>query len=327
MAVARAETSTHVNVPVSELSVVIVSYNSRADLQRSLPAVVDGDREVIVVDNASTDGSQSFVRERFSSVRLIELQENIGFGAACNEGLAAAGAPLVLLLNPDAWPLDDGIERLTSCASRRPSLGAVGPQVHDVHGAQQPTLVGLPTRWWTGRPAITSRPSRAIGQRVARSSPGGYFLVGAALLLRREALDQVGVFDPAFFMFYEEVDLCRRLEEAGWEIDVCSGSRFVHVGGTSTQQDWPPMYREQLRGHLRFLAKHDGLETAEGARRYLVWAVRARMLAAAGEQRRAYRDAARWLGSGHAALLLDDRGHRTPDRIAEPEDRTSETER
>jgi N-acetylglucosaminyl-diphospho-decaprenol L-rhamnosyltransferase len=312
---------------VSELSVVIVSFNSRADLERSLPAVIDGGREVIVVDNASTDGSQNFVRDRFRAVRLIELHENRGYGAACNEGLHVAGAPLVLLLNPDAWPLDDGIERLTECASRRPTLGAIGPQLHGPHGRRQPTLVGLPTRWWTGRPALSSAPSRAMSLRVPRSRSGRRFLVGAALLLRREALEQVGVFDPTFFMFYEEVDLCWRLQEAGWGIDVCPEARFVHVGGTSTRQNWPRMYREQLRGHLRFLAKHDGLATAELARRYLTWAVRARMLAAGGERRRAYRDAATWLGSGPAALLLDDRGHTLPDRIAGPEDRSSESER
>jgi N-acetylglucosaminyl-diphospho-decaprenol L-rhamnosyltransferase len=291
---------------MSRLSVVVVSHNSRADLERSLPAVVGGGREVVVVDNASTDDSRELVRDRFGTVRLLELRENVGYGAACNEGLRAVRAPLVLLLNPDAWPLADGIERLAECAVQRPRLGAVAPQLHTQDGRQQQTFVGFPTRWWRGRPPITSVPRRQLRGR-ANGRPRHGFLVGAALLVRREAIEEVGGFDPTFFMFYEEVDLCWRLQEAGWAIDVCSQAKFVHVGGASTRQSWARMYREQLRGHLRFLSKHHGVAAAEQARRYLSWALRMRLLVGTGPQRQAYREAAAWLASGPAALLLDDR--------------------
>jgi N-acetylglucosaminyl-diphospho-decaprenol L-rhamnosyltransferase len=311
---------------VSELSVVIVSYNSRADLERSLPTVVGGGREVIVVDNASVDGTRDVVREHFQEVRLIELPENVGYGAACNEGIGVSRAPLILLLNPDAWPVENGIDHLVACASRQPTLGAVGPQLHDSHRRPQPTLIGLPSRWWTGRPAITSAPS-SIGVRTMRPHFGKRFLVGAALLLRREAVEQVGLFDATFFMFYEEVDLCLRLQQAGWEVGICPEAKFVHIGGASTRNDWPRMYREQLRGHLRFLAKHHGMATAERARRYLVWTVRGRALAARGKTRRVYHEAARWLGSCPAALLLDDPGRTSSDRTVAPEERSSESER
>ncbi len=296
---------------MSEISVVVVSYNSRADLERSLPAVAGAEREVIVVDNASTDESRELVRSRFPGVELLELHENVGYGAACNEGLRAASAPLILLLNPDAWPVGDGIEQLAACAMRRPGLGAVAPQLHSPDGREQPTLVGLPTRWWTGRPAITSASRGHLRPRV-RSRQGRGFLVGAALLLRRAALEQVGGFDPSFFMFYEEVDLCSRLQQGGWSIDVCAEARFVHVGGTATRRNWARMYREQLRSHLRFLAKHQGLAAAEQARRYLPWALRARMLARRGEERRAYREAALWLASSPVTVLLDNGGPQDP---------------
>jgi N-acetylglucosaminyl-diphospho-decaprenol L-rhamnosyltransferase len=289
---------------MSAISVVVISHNSRVDLERSLPTVAGAEREVIVVDNASTDESCGFVRDRFPGVRLIELHENVGYGAACNEGLREARAPLVLLLNPDAWPVGDGIERLAACAMQRPRLGAVAPQLHTPDGREQQTLVGLPTRWWTGRPAVTSAPSRFFRPRL-RMRPGRGFLVGAVLLLRREAVEEVGGFDPSFFMFYEEVDLCWRLQHGGWSIDVCREAEFVHIGGTSTRRDWARMYREQLRGHLLFLAKHQGLATAEQARRYLRWALRARMLARWGEQRRAYREAVLWLSSKPVNVLLD----------------------
>ena len=85
------------------------------------------------------------------------------------------------------------------------------------------------------------------------------FLTGAVLLLRRAAMDEVGEFDTDFFMFSEEVDLCYRMHEAGWGVEFTPDAQFVHVGGASTRLDWPPMYREQVRGHLRFFAKHRGV--------------------------------------------------------------------
>jgi GT2 family glycosyltransferase len=284
---------------MTEVSVVLVSYNSRSDLERSLPVVVDHSDDIIVVDNASSDGTVEFVRTHFPTVRLLELAENIGYGAACNEGSRAARTPLVLLLNPDAWPVADGLERLVECAQRR-ELGAVAPQLHDPDGRPQPSQIGFPTRWWLGTPALTS--ARASRRRPLTSGAG--FLVGAALLVRRDALEQVGGFDGGFFMFYEEVDLCRRLLDAGWQLGVCEEASFVHVGGTTTRRDWPRMYREQIRGHLRFLAKHQGADTAESARRYLRRVLRVRVAVSNGVQRRAYAEAAAWLASARAAELL-----------------------
>jgi GT2 family glycosyltransferase len=285
---------------MNDVSIVVVSYNSRADLAQSLPALVATGRHLIVVDNASNDGSAGFVREHFPDASVLELEENVGYGAACNVGVHAAEAPFVLMLNPDAWPVGDGVDSLVECA-RRPELGAVAPQLHGPDGKAQQTLVGFPTPWWTGRPAVTSAPPRRLRVRA----PDRGFLVGAALLVRREAFEQVGGFDPSFFMFFEEVDLCLRLERAGWRVAVCSEATFVHIGGTATRRDWPRMYREQLRGHLRLLAKHEGPQVAERARRYLTWAVRLRALASPREDRAAYTQAVAWLTSGDVVALLD----------------------
>jgi N-acetylglucosaminyl-diphospho-decaprenol L-rhamnosyltransferase len=291
---------------MSEVVVVIVSHNSRGDLGRSLPAVGPEDRQVIVVDNASADGSAAFVRERFPDVDVLELRENVGYGAACNEGIARASAALVLLLNPDAWPLGGGIEQLAACAERQSTLGALGPRLQSPDGTPQRSLVGVPTRWWLGRPAITSAPSRLRLPFLPSPPSSRKFLVGAALLVRRDAFEQVGGFDPSFFMFAEEVDLCWRLQEAGWGVALCADATFVHVGGTSTRRDWPAMYREQLRGHLRLLAKHRGLAEAEAARKLLRRALTVRALGARGEQAKALRQAVRWLGSGDASTLLEE---------------------
>lgn len=287
------------------VSVVVVSHNSRSDLARCLPAVVERDRQVLVVDNASVDDTPAFVRERFPTVEVVPLPENVGFGAACNAGFERAVGDFVLLLNPDAWPTEGGIERLAACAEREPRVGAVGPALYTPDGALHASLVGFPTRWWLGRPAITSRRGRRqrrVGRRLTPKDRR--FLVGAALLVRRDAYEDVGGFDPRFFMFSEDVDLCWRLHEAGWRLSLCSEAAFVHLGGTTTTRNWPEMYREQLSGHLRFLAKHRGTADAEFARRLLGIAVRVRALLASDPDRQAFREAARWLASGNAESLL-----------------------
>jgi N-acetylglucosaminyl-diphospho-decaprenol L-rhamnosyltransferase len=290
---------------VSVLAVVIVSHNSRADLERSLPLVSAGEWQVIVVDNASTDGTPAFTHEQFPHVDVLELGENVGYGAACNQGIARASAELVLLLNPDAWPVEDGIERLLRCAERHPGLGAVGPELRAPDGVRQPSAVPFPTRWWLGRPAITSAHSRIPLIRLPTLRGGSKFLVGAALLVRRQAVEQIGGFDPSFFMFYEEVDLCWRLHEAGWGVASCPEAKFVHVGGTSTRRNWAAMYREQLLGHLRFLAKHRGSTEAEHARRLLARAVRVRSWAASGKEAEALRATVGWLMSADATALIE----------------------
>jgi N-acetylglucosaminyl-diphospho-decaprenol L-rhamnosyltransferase len=292
---------------VTDVAVVIVSYNSRDDLARSLPTVAARDRELVVVDNASTDGTPSFVRRRFPDVELVELLENRGYGAACNVGVARTSAPFVLLVNPDAWPIGGGIDELAACLEGRPRVGAAGPVLRTPDGTLQQSVVGFPTRWWLGRPAITSTPARPRLWPSPLSTRTRRFLIGAALLVRRAAFDRVGGFDPDFFMYYEEVDLCWRLQEAGWGVAVCPRAAFVHVGGTATRRDWPAMYREQLRGHLRFLAKHHGLEEAEKARRLLAAATSVRgagLVPGIGrEQRRAAKEAAAWLRTGDAQAL------------------------
>ena len=141
--------------------------------------------------------------------------------------------------------------------------------------------------------------------------------------MRREAIDEVGVFDPAFFMFGDEVDLCRRMQRAGWRVELCPEAVFVHVGGAATQRDWPMYYREQVRGHLRQLAKYEGAHSAEQARRFLRVALRVRAVVGTGEARTMYRETASWLGSDHLQALLETPGRTRPDRTAAAEDRTS----
>jgi GT2 family glycosyltransferase len=300
-----------------DISVIIASHNTRIHLERCL-AAFDDTQELIVVDTGSTDGSQELVRERFPQVDLVELDANPGYGGALNEGIARSSGAYLLLMNADAWPFADAAEQLVEFAEGEPRAGIVGPRLLNPDGTLQPSVRGFPTIWRLATEYFFLRwlapRSRALNAFYAygfdhRSRRDAEFLVGAVLLVRRQVVAEIGDFDTSFFMFNEEVDFCYRARLAGWNVVFWPGAEFVHVGGASTTQVWPRMYREQLRSHLRFLAKHHGLRQAERTRSLLIAAMRLRSLvfAAAGrrERRRLSRDAASWLASGDVPSLLD----------------------
>jgi N-acetylglucosaminyl-diphospho-decaprenol L-rhamnosyltransferase len=293
----------------AEVSVIVASHDTRSDLERCLAALGDA-HEVIVVDAASTDGSQALVRERFPYAHLVPLGANPGYGGALNNGIALASGAYLLLMNADAWPLPGALERLVACAEREPDAGVVGPRLLNPDGTVQPSVRGFPTLWrlateyyFLRRLAPRTRALNAFyGAGFSHQSPrDAEFVVGAVMLVRRQMLDEIGAFDESFFMFNEEVDLCYRARRANWRVVFRPEAEFVHVGGAATAQVWPAMYREQLRSHLRFLVKHGGMRRAERARRLLVAAMWTRGLVFAlvlqRERSRLSWDAARWLRS------------------------------
>lgn len=308
---------------MSSVSIVIVSYNAREHLERCLEAVACREHEVVVVDNASGDGSPALVRERFPSVRLVELEGNRGFGAANNVGMEAATGERFLLLNSDAWPVGEAIASLAAFADARPRAGIVGPRLRNPDGSLQRSVRGWPTTW---RLATEYLFLRRLGRRTRALNAfyGAGFdheserdvevVKGAVMLVTRAAFEAVGGFDPDYFMYGEEMDLCYRVHRAGFEVVFDPAAEFTHVGGVSTgarwgdRPDFGPLRREQLRGHLRFISKHQGARSAERARRLLAAACRLRAVVFRGETGRAYRQAADWLGSATAAELIGSRG-------------------
>jgi N-acetylglucosaminyl-diphospho-decaprenol L-rhamnosyltransferase len=306
-----------------DVSVIIASHNTRVALEHCLAAFGDK-HELIVVDTGSADGSQELVRERFPHVAVLELDANPGYGGALNEGIAHASGEFLLLMNADAWPLPHAVERLVEFAEGEPGAGVVGPRLLNPNGTLQPSVRGFPTLWRLVTEYFFLRwlapRSRALNAFYGsgfdhRSRRNAEFLVGAVMLVRRQVVTEIGAFDPSFFMFNEEVDFCYRVRSAGWEVVFWPDAEFVHVGGASTSRVWPRMYREQLRSHLRFLAKHRGLRQAEGGRRLLIVAMQLRALVfgmiGRRERRRLSRDAALWLRSGDARSLLDSRSSPT----------------
>ncbi len=295
---------------MADVSIVVVTYNALPWIERCLESVRA--YETIVVDHGSTDGTLELVRRRFPQARLIE-EGNTGLGAGSNTGMRVASGSYFLLLNSDAWAVGDAVEQLAAFAEAHPEAAVVGPKLLNPDGTLQRSVRGFPTIWRLATEYFFLRKlapgTRALNAFYAARFPHdevreAEFLMGACLLVRREAADTVGLFDEDFFMFSEETDWCYRFRQAGWNVLFFPGAEFVHVGGATTSQNWGPMYREQLRGHLRFLAKHRGPREAERARRLILASMRLRAVLFHGERRRTYREAAHWLASARAGELL-----------------------
>ena len=295
---------------MADVSVVVVTYNALPWVERALESVRG--HETIVVDHGSTDGTLELVGERFPDARLIQ-QENKGLGGGSNAGMRVASGDWFLLLNGDAWATDGALERLVAYGESQPEAAVVGPKLRYPDGRLQRSARGFPTVWrlateylFLRKLAPRSRAFNAFyGNGFAHDTTyEAEFLMGAVLLVRREAADTVGLFDEDFFMFSEETDWLYRFHQAGWKVLFTPDAEFVHVGGATTKKTWGPMFREQVRGHIRFLAKHRGRREAERARRLLLVSLRLRGIAFPGERGRTYADTARWLAGSSVEELL-----------------------
>jgi GT2 family glycosyltransferase len=207
----------------------------------------------------------------------------------------------------------DGVEELVRFAEAHPDAAVVGPRLRNPDGSLQRSARAFPTLWRLSTEYLFLRKLAPRSRTFNDFYEGGFehdeprevdWLFGACLLVRRDAADQVGLFDEDFFMFSEETDWCYRFRQAGWSVWFYPGAEVVHVGGAS---HGGRLFAENVRGHLRFLAKHRGTREAERARRLLLVGVRLRLLLFRGERRRSYREAARWLSSGKAGSLLRSR--------------------
>ncbi|HEY7381909.1 MAG TPA: glycosyltransferase family 2 protein [Gaiella sp.] len=292
----------------SGVAAVVVTYDALPWLEQCLDSLRGV--ETVVVDHGSTDGTPALVRERFPDVRLVE-QENLGLAAGWNRGIAEVEADCVLVVNADAWLLDDALEQLVAVARRRPRAAWVGPKLLNPDGSLQRSVRGFPTLWRLATEYLYLR-KLAPRSRALNAFYGGGFdhesecavewMQGSCMLLRRDALAEVGPFDEEFFLFSEETDWCRRAHDAGWEIVFTPAARCVHVSGAS---HGGRMFRENVRSHLRYLAKHDGAEAAERGRRLLRAGLVLRGRVYRGPRGRQYRETAAWLGSGDVPSLLE----------------------
>ncbi len=230
-----------------DLSIVILNWNVR-DLLKRCVASLQSDRyalEIIVVDNASVDGSMAMVREAYPHVTLIANAENRGFTGGNNQGIAASHGRHVMVLNPDTEVLGDALERLVLYLDEHPAVGAIGPQLLNPDHSVQSSRRRFPTRtvayfestWLQG-----IAPKRILTHYYMDDVPPDHthevdWLNGACTVFRRDVIDRVGVYDAQnFFMYSEELDLCRRVKEAGWKIVYLPEAQVIHYVGKSSDQ-------------------------------------------------------------------------------------------
>lgn len=246
------------------VDVVIVNWNSGRHLAACLDALAPGDGSirVIVIDNASTDGSAEAAAGR-AGVALRVNDANRGFGAACNQGAALGASPLILFLNPDTIASPAAVAALAGALARTPAAGIAGPALTDPDGRIVPTCSALP-RWrdLVGRALGLDRLGLvATAFLPARGGPVGQ-VMGACLMIRRDLFERLGGFDERFFLYFEEVDLSRRALDRGALSLYAPEVRVVHVGRGSSDGIKSRRLHLWLVSRLRYARKHWGLGAA-----------------------------------------------------------------
>jgi N-acetylglucosaminyl-diphospho-decaprenol L-rhamnosyltransferase len=252
-----------------ELSIIIVTWNSRSDIERCLGSIAESGTvtpvEIIVVDNASRDETAAFVRKGFSGVELLVNETNTGFAAGNNRGLDAARGQFLLLLNPDTYVHAGAFDTLVTFMKEHPQVWACGPPVFNADGSPQRTGVRFPGLWnmlveslFLDR--VFPRTRVFGGHKELYREPGlprkVDYVQGSCLLVRRKAMEQVGMLDEGFFMYFEETDWCRRMKEAGGEVLYVPGPGIVHYGGGTTGHYDERRLMSYHRSILRFYRKH-----------------------------------------------------------------------
>lgn len=257
-------------VPTILLSVIIVSYNTRRmtlDCLRTLYADLgETAAEVWVVDNASEDGSAAAIRCLFPQVRLIESECNAGFGAANNRALAQASGEFLLLLNSDAFVQPGTCTALVEYLRVHPETGVVGPRLVNQDGSVQPSCYRFPSplRAWVENLWVASvlphhlawGDYRKWDHNAERSVE---WVIGACLLVRREAYEKIGGFDEVFFMYQEETDWQRRLRNVGWDIAFTPSAVVTHLGGVSGASEMKKINAHFFDSLDYYTRKHHGL--------------------------------------------------------------------
>jgi N-acetylglucosaminyl-diphospho-decaprenol L-rhamnosyltransferase len=258
-------------IPIT-LSVIIVSWNTCELLKNCLESILANPPampvEIWVVDNASADESPQMVRRRFSQVNLLENEVNVGFARANNQALQRCNGKYVLLLNPDTLVDCCSLENLVDFLEENPRAGAAGPMLLNPDGSMQisshpwPTLTRELLRMFhldTILP-FSEYPSIKWDTDIAQEVD---VLKGACLMLRKDVLDQVGHFDEDYFIYSEEVDMCYRIQRAGWQLYWVPEAKVVHYSGQSTRQVSKEMFLFLYYSKIKYFRKHYGSSAAQ----------------------------------------------------------------
>ena len=249
-----------------DLSVIIVNWNTRDLLVRCLNSITQVTQrmkaEIFVVDNRSSDESGRTVKERFSQVILIENETNLGFAGANNQALRRSKGNYLLLLNPDTQVKEEPIQKLISMMDAHPDVGITGVQLLNSDGSKQNSIANFPSlatellnksllRWLS--------PGKFPGKEKDYPEPIEVdSVIGACMMVRREALDQVGLLDEDYFLFLEETDWCYRMKRAGWKIYHVPDAEVFHFQGKSAEKEKKRARVEYFRSRYHFFKKNKG---------------------------------------------------------------------
>jgi len=251
------------------VSVIIVSWNARGYLKQCLesltPAVCRYPMEIIVVDNASSDGSPELVESSFPQVRLIRNPINLGFARGNNLGIQNSHGRYLCLINSDVKVLPDCISRLVDYCEQHPEVGMAGPQVAGGDGKLQRSCRGFPTLWnmlcrALALDSLFPRCKLFTGYSLSHwpqnATRAVDILSGCFWLIRRETLSRVGLLDEAFFMYGEDMDWSKRFWLNGSSLAFVSEAEAVHYGGASSSNAPIRFYIEKQRADLQYWKKH-----------------------------------------------------------------------
>jgi GT2 family glycosyltransferase len=252
-----------------ELTIAIVSYNARDELENCLRSILentDGCKlEIIVTDNASTDGSVALLESAFPSVAIERSSENVGFSRASNCSWRRARGELVLFLNSDTIVPRGAIVTMVAHMKARPEIGALGPRLCNAEGALEMsfgTMLSLAAEAWQKLLNAGYRNGAGplkgfVEARLARERDVDW-VSGACLMTRRALLETIGGFDESFFLYSEDVDLCARIRAQGKKIVFTPDVEVTHLRGRSTSKLPNKAFVESQRSRLHFYAKHYG---------------------------------------------------------------------
>ena len=277
-----------------DISIVILNYNDKEYLKGCLLSLdhcsTSRRVEIIVSDNASTDGSIEMIESEFPHVRLLKNNENLGFTKGNNAGIKASHGKYVFLLNSDIKVLDACIDALADYLDQNPDVALAGPRILNRDMSLQCTCRKDPGLWnnfcaFSGLAGMFPKVSFLSGEQMfyfkGDRTADMDILVGCFSAIRREAIERVGLLDERFYMYGDELDWCRRFREAGWRVVFHPNGQAIHYGGTSTVRKDPVKYAVlQQNSVLRYWDKYHGLGGCFGIKCLIVFRLISRWLAA-----------------------------------------------
>lgn len=253
------------------VSIIIVNWNTKDFLNDCLLSIPSGaggiSYEILIVDNASTDDSINFIENNFPNVKLIKNYANTGFAAACNQGAGSAMGRYLFFLNPDTVLEKDSIKKMIDFAEKEGWVGAVGPQLIGRDGGVQNSVRAFPSlkSILTGDTFLKRLLPRGKKDRLFNKLSGELpssveQVSGAAFLVKKDLWRNIGGMDTKFFMFYEEVDLCRRLKNIGYNIYYLPTAKIIHLGGGSRHKDRSAVFYYSMRSVFLYIQKYYSLK-------------------------------------------------------------------